>query len=434
MLRQKGFKLEIKNFEDALSYIGSLKGIHKGLDHVGELLRTLNSPEEGLKVISVVGTNGKGSTALFIAEILKASGLKVGLFSSPKVFSETEIIKVNSRNISKKDYTRLAKTISEVNTVKATSFECETVMALMYFKERGCDIAVLEAGMGGLLDATNVVKSNLLSVFTPIGLDHTEYLGSTIREITDNKTGVIKPNSIAVTTLQEPEAMEVIKSKASSLNSDCIVSDYKTAQKIKYKLNSTKFDYEGEKSLEISLNGVNQVQNACLAIDAVKSLKKYGIEVNEKAIRKGLLSAREEGRFEIISNKPVIVLDGAHNPPAAGVLRENLNTYFTDRKFIYIMGMFKDKDTGTVIDTLCDLPEAVFTVTLPNRERSLTAYELAEQVSLVNRAVSTADSVREALEMALQFADHDTVIVGLGSLSHLKLIKDAYESITGRRR
>ena len=426
--------MEIKNFEDALSYIGSLKGIHKGLDHIEELLRVLGNPEEGLKVISVVGTNGKGSTALFIAEILKASGLKVGLFSSPKVFAETEIIKVNSRNISKKDYTRLSKIISEFNTVKATSFECETAMAFLYFKEKACDVAVLEAGMGGLLDATNVVKSNLLSVFTPIGLDHTEYLGSTLTEIAENKTGVIKPNSIAVTTLQEPEAMEVIKSKALSLDSDCIVSDYNRAQKIKYKLGSTKFDYEGEKSLEISLNGVNQVRNACLAIDAVKALKKYGIDVNEKAIRKGLLSAREEGRFEIISNKPTIVLDGAHNPPAALMLRENLNTYFTDRKFIYIMGMFKDKDADKVIETICDLPAAIFTVTLTNKERSLTAFELAEKVSHVNRAVSTADSIHEALELALQFADRDTVIVGLGSLSHLKLIKDAYESITGLRR
>lgn len=426
--------MEIKNFEDALSYIGSLKGIHKGLDHIEELLRVLGNPEEGLKVISVVGTNGKGSTALFIAEILKASGLKVGLFSSPKVFAETEIIKVNSRNISKKDYTRLAKILSETNTVKATSFECETAMAFLYFKEKGCDIAVLEAGMGGLLDATNVVKSNLLSVFTPIGLDHTEYLGSTLTEIADNKTGVIKPNSIAVTTLQEPEAMEVIQSKACRLHSDCVVSDYKGAQKIKYKLGSTKFDYEGMKSLEISINGVNQIQNACLAIDAVKALKKYGIDVTEKAIGKGLLSAREEGRFEIISNKPVIVLDGAHNPPAARMLRENLNTYFTDRKFIYIMGMFKDKDADKVIETICDLPAAIFTVTLPNKERSLTAFELAKKVSHVNRAVSTADSVHEALELALQFADKDTVIVGFGSLSHLKLIKDAYESIVRLRR
>ncbi len=426
--------MEIKNFEDALTYIGSLKGIHKGLDHMQELLRALGNPEEGLKVISVVGTNGKGSTALFIAEILKASGMKTGLFSSPKVFKETEIIKVNSRNISKKDYTRLVKVLSEVNNVKATSFECETAMAFLYFKEKGCDIAVLEAGMGGLLDATNVVKSNLLSVFTPIGLDHTEYLGATLKDIAKNKAGVIKKNSIVVATLQAPEAMEAIKSKALNLNADCIVSDYKAARKIKYKPGSTKFDYEGMKALEISLNGVNQVQNACLAIDAVKTLKKYGTEIAEKAIRKGLLSAQEEGRFEILSGKPAIVLDGAHNPPAAIMLRENLNTYFTDRKFIYIMGMFKDKDAGTVIDTLCDKPVAIFTVTLPNRERSFTAFELAEMVSRVNRAVSTADSIHEALELALSFADKDTVIVGLGSLSHLKLIKDAYESITDRRR
>ncbi|MBR5897634.1 MAG: bifunctional folylpolyglutamate synthase/dihydrofolate synthase, partial [Lachnospiraceae bacterium] len=191
-------------FDEALEALTQLnkRGIHPGLEGIKKLLAALGNPESGLKVVHVVGTNGKGSTALFISEMLKASGKRCGLYSSPAVFDDREIIKINGRAISKADYARLFATVCEANTFGCTRFEVETAMAFAYFKERGCDIAVIEAGMGGLMDATNVVTDTVAAVITPIGMDHRDYLGETVAEIAKQKAGVIKPGCVVVTAPQ----------------------------------------------------------------------------------------------------------------------------------------------------------------------------------------------------------------------------------------
>jgi len=415
-------------YEEALETLSELnkRGIHPGLEGIRKLLEALCNPEAGLKVIHVVGTNGKGSTALFISEMLKAAGYKCGLYSSPAVFDEREIIKVNGRPISKADYVNLVEEVCTANTFGCTRFEVETAMAFKYFKDKGCDIAVVEAGMGGLMDATNVVTDTVAAVITPIGMDHRDYLGETVTEIATQKAGVIKKGCKVISAAQMPEAAEVIRTRVSECGSEYVESDGKLAEKVKLGLNKTTFAYKGMTGLEISLLGNYQVENVCLAVDVALALS-----LPEKAIRKGLAGAKESGRFERICDKPLFYIDGAHNEPASVRLRECIKTYFTKKKIIYIMGMLRDKDIKSVIANTADLAECIFTVATPNAARTLSSYELAEAVREFNPMVTSLDSIEEAVEMATMMAlsDKNTVILAFGSLSHLKRVKDAVSNI-----
>lgn len=416
------------NYDESLEYLESLnkRGIHPGLEGIKGLLAALNNPERARQYIHVAGTNGKGSTALYISRILRAAGKKVGVYASPAVFDVREIVSVNGRSVSKADYARLVSMVSAANTMGCTRFEVETAMAFIYFKEKECDYVVLEAGMGGLLDATNVIEDKVACVFTAIGLDHTSYLGDTIGKIAENKAGIIKPGSLVVTTKQEPEAFEAIKKRASECNCTFIESDYTEAKDIKYRLTGTKFSYKNLKNLETSLLGTYQVQNAVLAADVAKALS-----LDDKCIKKGIAEASESGRFEVVSKKPLIILDGAHNEPASLRLRETLKTYFTNKKFIYIMGMLKDKDVETVVKNTVDLASCIFTVATPNKARTMSSFELAEVIKPYNSMVSSLDSIEEAVEMASMVAasDKDAVVVVFGSLSHLGGVKKAVQNL-----
>ena len=414
-------------FDEALERLTQLnkRGIHPGLEGIEKLLKALDNPERGLKVVHVVGTNGKGSTALFISEMLKASGMRCGLYSSPAVFDEREIIKVNGRVISKADYASLVEEVCDLNTFGCTRFEVETAMAFRYFRDKGCDIAVIEAGMGGLMDATNVVTDTVAAVITPIGMDHRDYLGETVTEIATQKAGVIKPGCVVVSAPQLPEVADVLKAKAAKVGASYAAVDDSMLGKVKLGLNKTTFTYKNLSGLEINLRGNYQVVNACVAVEAAEALS-----LAEKAVRKGLSEARESGRFEKICDKPLFYIDGAHNEPASLALRECIKTYFTKKKIIYIMGMLRDKDIISVIKNTVDLAECVFTVATPNAARTLSAYELADSVREFNKVVTSVDSVEEAVEMAFMMAsqDKDTVILAFGSLSHLKRIRDAVDN------
>ena len=415
-------------YEEALETLSELnkRGIHPGLEGIGKLMGALGNPEKGLKVVHVVGTNGKGSTALFISEMLRAAGYKCGLYSSPAVFDEREIIKVNGRSISKADYAALTEEVCGANTFGCTRFEVETAMALKYFKDKECDIAVVEAGMGGLTDATNIVTDTVAVAIAPIGQDHREYLGDTVAEIAAQKAGVIKPGCIVVSAVQPEEAASVIRERAAEAEARYVESDSNYATKIKLGLNKTTFTYKGMSGLEISLLGNYQVINACLAVDVAAALS-----LTEKAIRKGLLNARESGRFERICDKPLFYIDGAHNEPASVQLRECIKTYFTKKRIIYIIGMLRDKDIKSVIGNTADLAECIFTVATPNTARTLSSFELAEVVREFNPMVTSLDSIEEAVEMASMMAlsDKNTVILAFGSLSHLKRVRDAVSNI-----
>lgn len=414
-------------YEEACEYMDSLntRGIKPGLETMQSLLKALNNPEHKLKFIHIAGTNGKGSVAMFIYEILRAQGYRTGLYSSPQVFNPLEIIRINGRNISKADYSELVETVAGVNSMGATRFEVETAIAFLYFAQKECDYVVLETGMGGSLDATNVVTNTIMSVITSVGMDHVQFLGNSLRSIALNKAGIIKENSKVVYINSNDDAEKAITETSESKNTECRKVETSRISRIKYGAGATSFSYKGIDA-SIKMAGVYQVFNASLAIEAAKWLSEAGTLITDKAIIKGLNTAVNPGRFEIIHKKPYIVLDGAHNVPAAQVLRESLSIYFTKQKYIYIMGMFRDKNTDEVISMMAPLAKHIITVTLPNRERSLSAYELAAKVSEVNPMVTSADSIYEACELAGLMADKDTCIVVFGSLSHLSSAKEYY--------
>jgi len=421
-------------YNDALDYLDGLSslGIRPGLEGVKLLAQETEALSDTIEYIHVVGTNGKGSTSLFISEILRAAGYKVGVYASPAVFSEREIIKVNGREISKADYAEILEEISTKNTFGCTRFEVETIMALLYFKKKECDIAIIEAGMGGELDATNITKRSLATVFTSIGMDHIQYLGDTIEKIAATKAGIIKDDSVVVSAPQTEAVIKVIKEKAGLHNSKMHLCDSSEMKSVKFHAKGTVFNYREFKNIKLSLLGTFQVINASLAIDTVLALAEKGIIVNSKHIYKGLEKATEAGRFEKICEKPLFFIDGAHNPPASERLRETIETYFTKKKIIYIMGMLRDKDVETVVKNTADLADCIFTVATPNAKRTMSSYELADVVRKYNSVVTSMDSVEEAVEMALLMAgtEKDIVIVGFGSLSHLSRIKQAVWSKT----
>lgn len=404
------------------------RGIHPGLEGVKMLCDACGNPEKELKVIHVAGTNGKGSTALYIEQILIKSGYRVGKFTSPAVFEERETIRYNGRNISQKDYAELVDIISQKNTMNCTGFEAEVVLGFLYFQKKNCDVVVLEAGMGGELDATNVYETSLASVFTSIGMDHAQYLGNTVDKIARTKAGIIRPGSVTVSTLQEAAVTEEISRIAKDRGSELVLSDYSKASNINYTLKGTSFSYKGFKKVRTVLLGTYQVINACLAIDTCLALQNRLVNITNKSILAGLATASEGGRFEIIDEKPLFIIDGAHNEPASLRFKENIETYFTNRNIIFIIGMLKDKDCEKVIKNTAKLASIIFTVATPNRSRTHTAIELAEIVREVNPNVTAVDSIEEAVEFAYMIGDKDTVVVAYGSLSHLNAIKKAVES------
>lgn len=409
------------------------RGIHPGLEGIIKLTEAIGNPEADLKVIQVAGTNGKGSVSMFLSRILMAAGYKVGLYQSPAVFSEREIIRVNGREITKEAYGRLTEQIAKVNSaISATRFECETAMALLYFKEKECDLVILEAGLGGRDDATNLTKNNVLSVITSIGLDHMGILGNTVGEITGNKAGVIKPDSFCVSAAQCKEAEAVLQAAAGKAGTELSFVDKSGIKISRTGLKGTTFGYKGLKGLKTAMLGVNQPENAALAIEGIFALRKAGFNISDSAVAKGIGSAMLEGRFEVISDKPLTVIDGAHNEPAAKCLSNNIETYFTNKELVYIMGMFKDKDSEAVARILAGKAKAVITVSSPNKVRTMSAFELAEVVGRVNPNVSTADSIEEAVELAGLMAGRDGVIIAFGSFSILKEVKRVTAKLAGR--
>lgn len=412
------------SFTDTLDKMSELnkRGIKPGLSTIRALLDAVGAPDKGGNYIHIVGTNGKGSTARFISKMLREAGFKVGVFASPAVFNEREIITVNGRSISEEDYERIAETVMNAG-VEATRFETETAMALLYFRERKTDFVVLEAGMGGALDATNVIENPKVCVFAAIGMDHMQYLGDTVENIAWNKAGIMKSGAIAVSGVQEPKVMEVLATKAMDVKIPFVCADKDEVSRKRHSLMGQSFDYKELKGIEIPLLGENQVENAILAIEAVKSLKNFGINVSDKAMLRGLKGSTEQGRFEVLGKNPYFVLDGAHNEPASERLYENLTTYFTKKNFVYIMGMLKDKDTEAVIRNTAKLAKQIITVTSPKKERALPAIDLANKCVPFNKNVTAADSLEEAVELASMLADKDTVIVVFGSLSILGSVR-----------
>lgn len=436
------------NYQETMEYMDSLKayGIVPGLDNIKELCRLLSNPQDSLAFVHIAGTNGKGSTLAFISTILKSAGYKVGRYISPVIFGFCEKIQINGKPISQKSMASYMTRVREACELMTSSgfhqptpFEVETAAAFLYFKENHCDIVVLECGMGGREDATNLITNTKVAVLTSISMDHMQYLGKTLEQIAWQKAGIIKDSCYVITIEQEQTALAVIKKEAEEKH--CPITITGKASKIKYGLLKQRFTYCSDsgrilENLEISLPGRYQMENVILALECIDKLELCGYPVSEKQLRKGLLETKWPGRFQVISQKPYFIVDGAHNEDAAKKLADSIQFYFTNKRIIYIMGVLRDKDYEKIIVDTCAYADQIITVTPPQNPRALSALELAQSIQPYHQNVTASGSLEEAVEMAYLLARKDDVIISFGSLSFLgrltKIVKDRSKNIAER--
>lgn len=416
------------NYEEAREYLDQVSegGSVLGLDNMRELLKRLENPQDSLKFVHISGTNGKGSVLAYVSTVFKEAGYRTGRYISPTLFSYREKIQVNERFIGREDLACLTAKVKKAaeemkNSGKGspTIFEIETALAFLYFVEQKCDIVILETGLGGALDATNVITTSVMEVITSISMDHMEFLGDTLGKIALQKAGIIKPHTSVVSAMQETEAAEVILDVCRKKECICNMVDPKQIEHISYGCDGQSFSYKNWNNIKISLMGSYQIKNAALALEAIEALRELGYQLNDNAVYQGMKKAVWKGRFTIISKEPFIIMDGAHNQAAAEELVRSLKLYYPGKKFYYIFGMFRDKDYHQVIRLTAPLAEYIITVETPENPRALPAEELKKAVAEVNPSVEDAGSLRMAVNQVMEQIDKDAVIVIFGSLSFL---------------
>lgn len=389
-------------YEQALNYIHSLNrfGIKPGLERINAILKELGNPHLELKCIHIAGTNGKGSTSTALSNIMIESGKKTGLFISPFVVDFRERIQINGEYIKKSDLARLTEKIStlvpkveKMLEDNITEFEFITALMFTFFKEQNCDVVVLEVGLGGVLDSTNVIENPLAAVITKIDLDHTAILGNTIEEIATQKCGIIKPDCPVITSSrQNPTALKVIKETAQKQNSKFIVADVEGALNLSLKPFGSKFTYK-DINVTLNLSGVHQVENMSAVIETALELG-----VTKTAIQKGIANTRFPARLEVVSKSPLVIIDGAHNENGAEVLANYLDEH--NLCPVTVLGMMADKNCDAVIEKIASRSKAIYTVRVEGNPRTESAENLADY------AKKHCDSVLAALnyQTALDFA------------------------------
>ena len=446
-IRWKGKKSvtyrEARVYLDDLSRYGSVLG----LDSIRGLLRELGNPQKDLKFIHIAGTNGKGSVLAYTSTILSEAGYRTGRYVSPTVVSYLERIQVDGTWISEEMFAEeTAKVRDAVARLKMagkpvpTVFEAETAIAFLYFRDMRCDLVVLEAGLGGALDATNIVENTVCAVFSAISRDHIGVIGNTLEEIAENKAGIIKPGCITVSARQQECVAQVLKQRLTHVgNGEAAFFQARPelARILREDADEICLSYREFEEVHTHMTGVYQRENLTTALEVVRALRTAGYEVSERAVKRGAERAVWPGRFECIGEEPAVILDGAHNEDAALRLRESMDRYFPGRKRIYIMGVFRDKEYRRIAQIMCPSADTVYTVDLPDRKRGLPAEELAEAVqeyapktaACPGDLQDTADGIRQAVYRALQEAGPEDVILVFGSLSYLQLAREAYRSL-----
>lgn len=426
------------NYKEAREYLREINkyGSVLGLESITKLLQEMGNPQAELKVVHIAGTNGKGSTLSFIQSVFMEAGYQVGRYSSPAVFEDDEIIQTNGRNIEKEVLADIVTLIKEKAQMilqnygfHPTPFEVETAMAFEYFRRKKCDIVLVECGMGGASDATNVFKQVLCSVISSISMDHTAFLGDTLEEIATIKSGIIKNNCPVVVAKQSENVMNVIGKIANQKNSLMVEAGMAQVEAkngkshISYKASNQK-TYEAD----IQMWGTYQGINAATAIETLLCLEEKGYTL-EKYIVQGLGKATWNGRMEIILESPLFVIDGAHNPGAVQELRNSIDLYFTNRKITFIMGVLADKDFRQEAELIADRATQIITVT-PKNHRALEGRKLAETLSEYNRNVQYVERMDIAVKQAIDSVKQGTadMIIAFGSLSHLRDIKQVVKA------
>ena len=408
-------------YDEALAFIHKVNPMfcNPGLERINALCQTLGNPQDSLKFIHVAGTNGKGSTSSMLSSTLRSAGYRVGLYTSPFILRFNERIRVDGEEIPDGDLARMTeriRPIAETMEDKPTEFELITAIAFDYFKERGCDVVVLECGLGGRFDATNVIKTSILSLITGISKDHVAILGDSIEKIAWEKAGIIKPSVPVIFGGEDEVAREVIAKEAKENCSPFYTVDHK---KIKIKsadLSGSEFDFGDYEGIKIKLLGLYQPRNAAMVLSAVNQLKEEGLYIPDEAVRDGLLKARWAARFEIVNENPTIIFDGSHNAEGISAAKESVIRYFGQEKVIVISGVLKDKEYEKIAEDIAEIASEVFAIT-PENPRALDAQKYAEVIKEKGAAATSCEGIEEALSKAIGTAKkNNSAVVILGSL------------------
>ena len=428
------------NYNEFLDYLAKMpsfspNNVEKGkdpfnLDNISLLLSYLGNPQEHLKYIHIAGTNGKGSTSAFLNQILIESGYKVGVFTSPFVERFTEQIRINNCEIPKESLAKLATKVCAITEqmrqhgdALPSEFEVICSISFLYFLQENCDIVILETGLGGRLDATNIIPAPLLAIITSISLDHTQILGDTLEKIALEKAGIIKPGCEVLLYPQNKEVENVFYNVCSNQNvplhiatlPECATAYDLAGQTFDLSSDSKHWHFDG---LHISLLGHYQIKNASMAVNAALLLRQKGYSISDKNIRLGLEHAKWIGRFELMNTKPFIVIDGSHNEDGVAMLCESLNRYFSNQKKIFITGVLADKAYDKMMLSVLPLAKKFLTITPPS-PRALDARDLASFLRSHNANATPYETIQDAIQEALEEAASDDVICIFGSLYFL---------------
>lgn len=419
------------NYQETLDYINSVRrNVWKlGLSRTRELLNMLGNPQDGLRFVHIGGTNGKGSTSAMIESVLRSAGYRTGLFPSPYVEEFRERIQVSGVKISEEDLCRITervKTCADKMEDEPSHFEIVTAIGMLYFKEQKCDIVVLEVGLGGEFDASNVIKAPDVAVLTNIGLDHTDYLGTTLGEIARTKAGIIKTGSEVVLYPNVSEVTDIIKEVCGEKHCELTIADFGRMKAMHADLSGQRFCWD-DKEYKLGLPGEYQLRNAAVALTVIEKMKELGWEISDEAVAAGLTDAKWPARFEVLGTNPIFILDGGHNSQCAEAVAESLDRYLPGRKLTLIIGMLRDKDYKKALDILLPYAKKCFCLN-PDSERALSADEL---VRIIKSKGVPAEAFGDA-DIAVAYVLHGAEpALAFGSLYMAGAIRRAYNKRIG---
>lgn len=404
----------------SISYLNSIdwRGSRLGLERMAALLARLGDPQKGLRYIHITGTNGKGSTAAMLEAICRAAGYKTGLYTSPYVNCFAERIRAAGENIPDEALCRLTEQIraaADAMPDHPTTFEMVTALGFLHFAEQHCEIVVLEVGMGGELDATNVIEAPEAAVFTNIGLDHMEYLGGTVEAIAETKSKIVKPGCSAVSYEQPPSVRAVLEARCAEVGADFTEADFSKLRLCASSLDGQTFDYGEETGVSIALLGEHQRRNAAVVLETVGVLRGRGWVLPDEAVRRGMARARWPARFEVLSRTPLFILDGGHNPQCMEALAACFEENLGGRKAVFLAGVMADKDWESMFAPIGRIASEYIAVE-PDNPRRLPAKELAAFLSRGGKPAAAAPDVRRAVALALRKAGPEGVVCAAGSL------------------
>ena len=419
--------------EQAIAYIHSVfwKGSIPGLGRTQTLLEKLGNPQDSLKYVHIAGTNGKGSTAAMTASILRKAGYRTGLYTSPYIYRFHERIQVDGEQISDEDLvavTEYVKPLADSMEEAPTEFELVCCIAFEYFKRKQCDIVVLEVGMGGEFDATNVIRTPEVAVITNIGLDHTDYLGSTVEQIARTKAGIFKEGGSAVIYRGKPSVEAVFEQVCTQRKVRLKKADFEGLKLHSHGLEGQVFDCGARKNLRLPLLGDHQLHNAAVVLGIADTLIEKGWNITEQHIYEGIRDVTWPGRFDIVSRDPLFIIDGGHNPQCIEALIKNIQDYLQDRKVIALTGVLADKDYGDMYKPVMPLVEQFVCIT-PDNPRKLEADQLAVYLQQAGAQAEACQSIRAGVLRAMELAGKDGVVLCFGSLYSIGAIHDALTEV-----